>query len=346
MDSSVKMDAKTEQEERVPQNGNLNGDVPYEVGEVIEGAAYGTDFTYKHKLIWRIVALYVWFHTGWVIGVYTAIFYAKWATLAWAFVWLVVALVGEGIGSHRYYSHGAFKATPLLRMIIIFCQTLSGQNSALTWAKDHMMHHKYSDTDMDPHNSRRGFFFAHMGWLMMEKHPMLVQKESEMDFSRFEQDKIMMFQHKYFLPLYVLCAIVAPVSVSMYFWNETFWNSFFAGYMFPYVIVLHATWSINSFAHLMGTRPYDTRIAARESWVTILATLGDGFHNFHHAFPWDYRMTDTPYCFYAKLIDFWEYLGLAYDLKVAKTGLISRHQKRHGDLDQTWKAVEQSVKAE
>ncbi|XP_033342791.2 acyl-CoA Delta-9 desaturase [Megalopta genalis] len=339
------MATETSQEQDL-QKHKENGEVTYEVRELIEGAPYGTDMTYKHKVLWRIVALYVWFHTGWVIGAYTAFFHAKWATLAWAFVWLVVALIGEGIVSHRYYSHNAFKATPLLRVILLFCQTLSGQNSALTWAKDHIMHHKYSDTDMDPHNSNRGFFFAHVGWLMMEKHPMLLQKETEMDFSRFEQDKLLMFQHKYFLPLYLVCAIMMPVSAAMYFWNETFWNAFFAGYMFPYVFVLHATWSINSFAHMIGSRPYDTRIAARESWVTILATLGDGFHNFHHAFPWDYRMTDTPYSFYAKLIDFWEYLGLAYDLRIAKPSLVSRHQKRYGDESQRWKVLDQRAKSQ
>lgn len=74
--------------------------------------------------------------------------------------------------------------------------SLSYQNSMFTWARDHKLHHKYSDTDADPHNIKRGFFFSHMGWLMVKKHPLLIQKRKQMDFSELLADKMLMFQYK------------------------------------------------------------------------------------------------------------------------------------------------------
>ncbi|XP_078037401.1 delta(9)-fatty-acid desaturase fat-7-like [Augochlora pura] len=313
------------------ETNNENEDAPYEVEEVLERARYGTDVTYKHSLLWPNVVFHVLIQIGWVIGIHAALVHAKWPTLFWAVFWLIFEIVGVGLGAHRYFTHRAYKATPLMRAILVLGQTATGQNSAFTWSKDHTMHHKYSDTDLDPHNSNRGFFFAHMGWMMMKKHPLLRQKEREMDWSEWKKDKLLMFQHKYFLPLYLVVGIAFPMSVPMYLWGETFWNCFFVAYMLPYVTLLQATWCINSFAHLGGSKPYDTRVRAGESLVANLVTLGDGFHNYHHAFPWDYRMTDTPYSFSAKMLELFAYMGLVYDLKIATPRIVHGHRKRHGD---------------
>ncbi|XP_076289107.1 acyl-CoA Delta-9 desaturase-like isoform X2 [Lasioglossum baleicum] len=212
-------------------------------------------------------------------------------------------------------------------------QTMAGQNSMFTWARDHVLHHKYSDTDADPHNSTRGLFFAHMGWLMLKKHPLLLQKQLENDWSELTNDKLIMFQHNYFLFVYIPIAVILPVSVPVYFWNESLWNSFFVAYLLQYVTNLHITWSINSAAHRWGPKPYDTRIKAVQSILVTVLTIGDGYHNFHHSFPWDYRMTNQPFCIPAKVLDILAYLGLAYDLKMVTPNIVQGHAKRHGDTD-------------
>ena len=240
------------------------------------------------------------------------------------------AAEGIGLAAHRAYTHRSFKPNGPLKIFLILCQTLAGQNSIFTWARDHMLHHKYSDTDADPHNSNRGFFFSHMGWRMMEPHPLLQEKKHEIDMSELRADKLIMFQRKYFLFIYITLIALLPIGVPMYFWNESLWNAFFVVYCFQYVTNLHVTSTVNSFAHLSGSKPYDTRIRAVESYICSILTLGDGWHNFHHAFPWDYRNGEK-FCVTAKVIDLFAYLGLAYDLKMASPSIINGHLNRHGD---------------
>ncbi|XP_078044272.1 acyl-CoA Delta(11) desaturase-like [Augochlora pura] len=326
--------------EKVHQKDNENEATSYEVEEIIERAQYGTDMNYKHQWKWSLVVLVIAGHVGFVFGIYAAFVDAKWKTLLWGFVCYVIAQIGAGLASHRYFSHKSFKATTPLKLFLFFCQTLSGQNTAYTWATNHYMHHKYSDTDLDPHNANRGFFFAHVGWAMKRRHPLLRQKQREVDWSELEKDKLLMFQYNYYGVLYAVFGVMLPVSVPVFAWGETVWNSYFVSYIVPYMIVLHATWSINSFAHTFGSKPYDTRVRATESIVTILSTLGDGFHNFHHAFPWDYRLTNSPYSLHAKLIELFAYMGLAYDLKMATPGIVRGHQKRHGDGTEKWTFVD------
>lgn len=133
---------------------------------------------------------------------------------------------GQGItlGAHRCYTHKAYKVTKPIKILLFFLQTMAGQvkrkisvnifetkslcravsqiislsyqNSIFTWVRDHKLHHTYSDTDADPHNSKRGFFFCHMGWLMVKKHPLVIKKQKELDVSELLADKMMMFQYK------------------------------------------------------------------------------------------------------------------------------------------------------
>ncbi|XP_076249185.1 stearoyl-CoA desaturase 5-like [Calliopsis andreniformis] len=313
------------------ETNNENQDTQYEIEEVLEKVKYGTDMNYKHKYIWQLVMGHTLLQLGWLIGMYT-FFFAKAATILWGFFIGFLAAEGVAIGAHRGYSHKSFKSSLPLRVALLFCQTMAGQNSMFTWARDHKLHHKYSDTDADPHNSTRGFFFSHMGWLMVVPHPLLRQKKREVDVSELLQDKLLMFQHKYFLYLYIPLAVVFPVGVPVYFWNESLWNSFFVVYCLQYVTNLHITWSINSFAHLWGPKPYDKRVKARESILVQMLTLGEGSHNFHHAFPWDYRMT-RKFSLSANVLEVLSYLGLAYDLRSVTSNIIQGHSKRHGLFD-------------
>lgn len=107
-------------------------------------------------------------------------------------------LGGMGItaGAHRLWSHRAYKARLPLRIFLMLCNTMAFQNSIYEWTRDHRVHHKYTDTNADPHNSRRGFFFAHMGWLMCRKHPDVKAKGKLIDMSDLRADPVVMFQKK------------------------------------------------------------------------------------------------------------------------------------------------------
>jgi len=128
----------------------------------------------------------------------------KFCTLQLANFWFVPSvyatmfLGGLGItaGVHRLWSHKAYKAKLPLRIFLMLCQSLAFQNSIWEWTRDHRVHHKFTDTHADPHNSRRGFFFAHMGWLMCKKHPDVTSKGKQISMEDIEQDPVVMFQKK------------------------------------------------------------------------------------------------------------------------------------------------------
>ncbi|CAD0200324.1 unnamed protein product [Chrysodeixis includens] len=203
----------------------------------------------------------------------------------------------------------------------------------LTWCRDHRQHHRYSDTDADPHNASRGFFFSHVGWLMAKKHPYVIQLGKKIDISDLQSDWMVMFQWKYLYPLYILIGIVIPVWVPVYFFGENLWNSIFVCYFFRYIYCLNATWLVNSAAHMYGIRPYDKNLMPVESWFVSLLTYGEGWHNYHHAFPWDYKAAElTGFLNHsATFIQFLEKIGLAYDLKTATPELVSNRIIRTGD---------------
>ncbi|KAK3920587.1 Acyl-CoA desaturase [Frankliniella fusca] len=112
---------------------------------------------------------------------------------------LIVFVSGMAVllGAHRLYSHRSYKATFLLRLLVVLWHTVSSQNCLWVWVRDHRQHHKYSDTDADPHNARRGFFFSHIGWLMVRKHPAVFEAGRKVDMSDIEADWLVMFQKKY-----------------------------------------------------------------------------------------------------------------------------------------------------
>lgn len=107
-----------------------------------------------------------------------------------------MALIGMSAGAHRLWSHQSFKATWQLRLILMIFQTMSVQYSSYTWALQHRIHHKFVDTDSDPHNSRRGFFFSHIGWNLIQPHPDMLDKVKNINMKDAEQDHITMFQYK------------------------------------------------------------------------------------------------------------------------------------------------------
>ncbi|XP_013193918.1 acyl-CoA Delta-9 desaturase-like [Amyelois transitella] len=294
----------------------------------------GTDFTYKHEVVWRNAIGFLILHLLGIWGFFlclTGQIYLK------TFIWMVcVAYIGvEGvtIGAHRLFTHKSFKATPFLRACLILMQTIAGQNSMFIWCRDHRLHHRYTDTDGDPHNSKRGFFFCHIGWLMSKKHPYVMELGRKIDMSDLQADWMVMLQKKYYYQLYFLLAFLIPVWVPVHFFNEPWLNSILCCYFFRYVATLNGTWLVNSAAHLYGTRPYDKNLQPVESWFVSFISLGEGWHNYHHAFPWDYKAAELTMHFNqsATFIRFFEKIGLAYDLKTASTEMVENRIKRTGD---------------
>ncbi|XP_026500354.1 acyl-CoA Delta(11) desaturase [Vanessa tameamea] len=258
-----------------------------------------------------------------------------WKTLMFSLFCGGVSGFGVTAGVHRYWTHRSFKAKIPLQIIMMICFSHAGQNNIPNWVRDHRLHHKMSETSADPHDANRGFFFAHMGWLMMKKHPHVIREGNKIYMSDILNDPLIKFHTKYFNVLKYLLCFILPTLIPVFLWGETI-KLAVGNTLLRYLLSLHFTWSVNSFAHLWGNKPYDVKIMPTENWKVSLVAMGEGWHNYHHSFPWDYKAAELAYflnltTFY---IDCFASIGWAYDLKRAsplfiKTVINSRGPKEH-----------------
>lgn len=235
-------------------------------------------------------------------------------------------------GVHRLWSHKAFKARLPLRILLGVCSTIAYQNSIFTWARDHRVHHKYTETDADPVNSKRGFFFAHCGWLMCKKHPDVKRIGGKVDLSDILADPVVYYQKKYYMWLMAIFCVALPAFIPCYFWNESLIVAFMVPVFLRYIAVLNVTWLVNSAGHMFGNRPYDIHMAPTDNYGLSTLTLGECWHNFHHAFPWDYRTSEWGWDnnLTTILLDLFTKIGWAYDLKEVTKEHIQARIKRTG----------------
>jgi stearoyl-CoA desaturase (delta-9 desaturase) len=288
---------------------------------------------FKTQIVWRNVFLYVLLQTGASIGLYQLCFTAKWLSVAWVIILWMVSGVGITAGPHRLWSHKSYKAKTPLKIILMAMNCVAFQNDVIEWSRDHRCHHKWTDTDADPHNINRGFFFAHMGWLLCKKHPLVREKGATLDMSDLESEPVLAFQRKYYLPLVFIFCFLLPTATAVFLWGESVWIAFCTAALFRYCLNLHATWFINSAAHTFGYKPYDVAIKATESMLTTLTAWGEGGHNYHHTFPQDYRTSEMlgVFNFSRLFIDFFASIGWAYDLKTVDEKTIQRQMGRQLD---------------
>jgi stearoyl-CoA desaturase (delta-9 desaturase) len=252
-------------------------------------------------------------------------------TMVFAFLMWLVAVVSITAGSHRLWSHRSYKASFPLRFFLMITNCIAMENSIFVWARDHRVHHKYSETTADPHDANRGFFFAHIGWLLVRKHPEVIRKGSKIDLSDLKADKLIMFQHQYYLPLALLFCFVIPTAIPMYFWGEAFWASYTVT-VFRYLLILHCTWLVNSAAHFFGGRPYDVNINPSQNRLVSLLAVGEGHHNYHHTFPYDYSASEWQWAlnFTTMFIDIMAFVGMAYGRKSVSKEMLEARMKRTG----------------
>lgn len=284
-----------------------------------------------YDIVWRNVIIFVIIHTVAAYGIYLAFTSAKIATTLYAIILYQMGAFGITAGAHRLWSHKAYKAKWPLKLILVLCQTLAHQNSVIEWSRDHRVHHKYQETDADPHNARRGFFFSHMGWLLCKKHDDVKNKGKGIDMSDLYAEPLLRLQHKYFYILMPVGCFILPTLWPMLLWGETLSNAYFLN-IARYVLTLHATWLVNSAAHMWGSKPYDQYINPTENLFVSIFAIGEGWHNYHHTFPWDYKTAEYGRLNVTKVvINLFSKIGWAYDLKTVSKEMIEKRVKRTGD---------------
>lgn len=287
----------------------------------------------KLQIVWRNVILFLLLHLSSLYGVYLIFTAAMWQTTLFAYLSYVMGAMGVTAGAHRLWSHRAYKAKWPLRLILVIWETMAFQNDIYEWVRDHRVHHKFSETNADPHNAKRGFFFSHIGWLLVRKHPDVTEKGKTIDLSDILDDPIVRFQRRYYTRLVVIFCFIIPTMLPVWCWGETYWNSYFVATLLRYCVTLNATWLVNSAAHMWGNRPYDKTINPRQNKIVTFWAIGEGFHNYHHTFPWDYSASELGWKINltTMFIEFMQWLGLAYDLKTVNPDMIKERRLRTGD---------------
>lgn len=152
---------------------------------------------YPIPIVWKNVLLFIILHSSLLYSLYAILTDWPFATIMFATAVGMTSGLGVTVGAHRLWSHRSYKAKLPLRIFLMIMQTTAGQNSLYEWCRDHRVHHKFSETDADPHNAKRGFFFSHMGWLMVKKHPDVLIRGASVPMSDLLEDPVVRFQQKY-----------------------------------------------------------------------------------------------------------------------------------------------------
>ena len=217
-------------------------------------------------------------------------------------------------GYHRLWSHRTYQTGTWLKIIYAIGGAFAIQNSALHWSSDHRMHHRHvDDNDRDPYSASRGFWYSHIGWMLRE-----YQRHRYDDYSNvpdLQRDKVVMWQHKHYLPLVLITNFGIPLLLGIWH-GDVIGMMLVVGFM-RLVLSHHFTFFINSLAHIWGRRPYSDSHSARDNGFLAFLTYGEGYHNFHHEFQFDYRNGIRWWQFDPTkwLIKSLNVLGLASDLR-------------------------------
>ena len=216
---------------------------------------------------------------------------------------------------HRYLAHRTYKTSRWFQLVLAFLGTTAAQKGGLWWASAHRAHHKYSDTERDLHSPmRRGFWHSHMGWWLGSEHESahlgLIK-----DFSGYPE-LVWLDKHSYVGPL-ILAGLTLLGGFDAFLW----------GFMFSTCLLAHCTFTINSLAHVFGSRRYATTDTSRNNFLLALITMGEGWHNNHHHY-----MNSANQGFFWWEIDLTYYIlralekvGLVWDVRRPPAHVLKKH---------------------
>lgn len=251
------------------------------------------------------------FYAARFVLIHIACFAAIWTGVTWqalvlCFALYFIRMFGVTAGYHRYFSHRTYKMGRVMQFLMACLAQSSMQRSVLWWASNHRHHHKFSDQPEDVHSVKHdGFFWAHIGWVFSPRW-------DEIDMSRVK-DLARYPELRFLVKVHYLPALLLAIGC----WLWMGWTGLVVGFIWSTVLLWHGTFTINSLAHVIGTRRYDTDDDSRNSWFLAIITLGEGWHNNHH-----YFQASVNQGFFWWEIDITYYIlwamskvGLVYDLK-------------------------------
>ena len=271
-----------------------------------------------------IVPYYLWTHSvSWQV----------WAIFAFFMAWNGLSIT---VGYHRLWSHRTYQAHPIVKWFFLIGGTLAVQGSVFDWCAGHRLHHRHvDDIYQDPYSAKRGFWFSHIGW-MLKNYP-----SGRYDYKNIpdlKADPVLVAQDKYYA-LWILLANIGLPALFGWMVGDIAGTLVLAG-LLRLVLSHHFTFFINSLCHMFGTRPYTDTNTARDNPILAIFTWGEGYHNYHHFFQYDYRNG----------VKWWQYdpskwiiyglskIGLTWDLKRIPDVTI-----QHAQTEMAFKLAEKKV---
>jgi stearoyl-CoA desaturase (delta-9 desaturase) len=222
------------------------------------------------------------FAWGWGLG---------WVDVGLALSFYTLTCLGVTVGFHRYFTHGAFRAKRGLRVALAVVGSMAMQGPVVGWVADHRRHHAYADREGDPHSPWlfgttpaalvKGFWHAHMGWMLGREQtnarrfaPDLL---ADADIRRVDR----------LFPVLTVVTLLAPAVlgglITWSWWGAV--TAFFWASLVRVALLHHVTWSVNSICHMIGDRPFEARDKSANFWPLAIASMGESWHNSHHADP-------------------------------------------------------------
>jgi len=259
-----------------------------------------------------------------------------WKTFVFMIVNFLITAWCLMLSYHRMLSHKSFKVHPWVKAVMLIVSTTAMEGPALGWVRNHRAHHRHLDTERDPYDAKKGFWWSHMGWAL---HPYDPSAFADIDVSDLTSDPQVMLQEQWYMPLAMSLGFIFPTLFCGLAWGD-YAGGFWFGGILRTGICLQTAFFVNSLAHYQGEHTYTENTTPVDNLLVQIVTTGEGFHNFHHAFPYDYRGTSDPLAIDPlKWLTYLLYLlGLASELKRYPDKLIN-----HAKLETSKKRIEREL---
>jgi len=190
-----------------------------------------------------------------------------------AVVFYMVRMLFVTAGYHRYFAHRSYRVSRPVQLLLAFGGTTAAQKGPLWWAAHHRAHHRRTDRPGDVHSPADGFWWSHVGWILSDRHKQ-ADRQLVADLAAYPELR-WLDRHDW----------IGPWTLAVVSYLLAGWSGLVIGFFGSTVAVWHATFLVNSVAHLFGRRRYDTPDTSRNSLPVAVVTFGEGWHNNHHRYP-------------------------------------------------------------
>jgi stearoyl-CoA desaturase (delta-9 desaturase) len=263
-----------------------------------------------------------------LIGVFGTGIYIYYNGIVWQeplmfFVFWFLSGMGITMGYHRLFAHKSYKTNVFVEWLLMIFGSMALENTILNWCADHRVHHTKAETKEDPYSISEGFWHAHIGWIVKNSPEGDRRVRGVKD---LKEKSAIKFQNKYYFSIGIIVGFLIPIAIG-FAYGRPIGAFLWAGFL-RLSVVHHATFFINSMCHYIGRQTYDFKSTARDSWFVSWFTFGEGYHNYHHKFQWDYRNGVKWFAYDPSkwIIKGLSFFGITYDLKKVNEQVIVQNR--------------------